>query len=326
MSGFQIPPPNNHQQFEHLLADLLNEHYRTITFKCFGKNGHQQKGIDVLSIERQLIVQCKFKDLTRSAVKLKQEIFADIEDTLARLVTNQVTFTYNTLIIASTVSEHPDFDEYCEEVKKEKGITFQILFWGWETIQNKLSGSPKTLAVHYPHYQFKAPIIEDANLYRITMKKRIQEDFGDWINYTPENRKRRSRMIIHDIKDTDYPLHKNEDGPWFWYAAEIARLSTKGLGFFMDGRNIYVNSKNQWTDVKPTGEDADLYTVLPVSTISVVDFIDIIDYDLRGDEHYLCPHFYLRFNEFDTPFSEVYYQKTPNAKGFSLFYDNSTKL
>jgi hypothetical protein len=71
MPEFQIPSPDNHQQFEHLLADLQNKHYHTITFKCFGKKGHKQKGIDVLSTEQQLFVQCKFKDLTRSAVKLK---------------------------------------------------------------------------------------------------------------------------------------------------------------------------------------------------------------------------------------------------------------
>lgn len=326
MSSFQIPPPNNHQQFERLIADLLNEHYESISFKCFGKNGHQQKGIDVLSVEKQLIVQCKFKDLTRSAVKLKQEIFSDIEGTLDQLIHKPVKFDYTTLIIASTVSEHPDYDEYGEEVRKEKGCSFQVLFWGWETIQDKLSNSPRTLAHHYPHYQFKPQVAEDINLNRLGMKKRIQDDFSDWLNYNPGIRKRRSRMIIHDIKDNDYPHHKNEDGPWFWFGAEIWRLSTKGLGFATGGRNIYVNSANQWTDERPTAEDEALYTTLPVTTISVIDFNDIVDYDLRGDEHYLCPHFYVRFNEFDTPFTQIYYQKSQEAKGFALFFDETTKL
>jgi len=38
-------------------------------------------------------------------------------------------------------------------------------------------------------------------------------------------------------------------------------------------------------------------------------FEDILDYDLKDDEYYNYPHFNLRFNDENTPFSEVYYQK-----------------
>ncbi|MCX2584344.1 hypothetical protein [Pedobacter sp. MR22-3] len=303
---------------------MLNEHYHTISFKCFGKNGHRQKGIDIFSAEKQMIVQCKHKDLSRNTVLIKKDLLSDIDATLLALKERSTPITYNQLIIATTASEHPDYDEFIAALKDSYGLSYDINFWGWETIQQRLSHLPGTLCKYYP--QFKIGQHQESQLLsKITMKKRLERDFADWLNYDPENRRFRSKMIIHSSADTHYPEHPNPNGPWFWFGAEIARLNTKGLGFINELADIYVNTRGQWTIERP--EDLSGFKVVRVAKISVVAFEDILDYDLNGDEFYNCPHFYLRFNENHTPFSDFYYQKLDNdVIGIPLYYDSTSRL
>lgn len=324
MSGYQLPPTDNAKQFEQLVCEMLNEHYHTISFKCFGKNGHRQKGIDIFSAEKQMIVQCKHKDLSRNTVLIKKDLLSDIDATLLALKDRSTPITYTQLIIATTASEHPDYDEYIAALKHSYGLAYDIIFWGWETIQQRLNHLPGTLSKYYPH--FRIPQHQESQLLsKIAMKKRLERDFADWLNYDPENRRFRSRMIIHSSTDIHYPEHPNPNGPWFWFAAEIARLSTKGLGFINELADIYVNTRGQWTSECP--EDLSVFKVVRVAKISVVAFEDILDYDLNGDEFYNCPHFYLRFNENHTPFSDFYYQKLDNdVIGIPLYYDSTSRL
>lgn len=325
MSNYQIPPIDNPKQFEQLMADLLNEHYHTLTFKCFGKNGHKQKGIDVFSEQKQMIVQCKHKDLSRSRLMIKKDLMADIDATLLAIKDTPTPFSFHTLLIATTASEHTDYDQYAAELRSAYGLNFDILFWGWETIQQRLSHLPLTMAKYYPKFRIADLPFEEKLVLRLTRKKNIERDFGDWLNYGPENRKRRSRMIIHSTSDTHYPEHPNENGPWFWFRAEIAHLSTKGLGFINEIVLLYVNDNYHWTTKRP--ENLTGFTVIKAAKISVIALEDIVDYDLKGDEYYNCPHFYVRFNEQNSPFCEVYYQKVEGeAWGVPLFMDSSSEL
>ena len=326
MQNYQLPPTDNDKQFEHLIADLLNEHYHTLSFKLFGKTGHQQKGIDVYSGQKLMVVQCKHKDLSRNAAIIKKELLTAIEQTLLELKNNPTAIPFSTLLIATTASDHPDYDEYAAALRDELDLSFDILFWGWETIQQRLSHLPATLAKYYTGFGLADLRTEDKLLFRLNMKKRIEHDFADWLNYAPQNRRRRSRMILHSSIDTHYPEHPNGlNGPWFWFAAEIARLNTKGLGFINDIVELYVNDQYQWTDKSPA--DLSGFVTVRAAKINVIAFKDIVDYDLKGDEFYNCPHFYIRFNEQNSPFSEAYYQKLETeAKGVPLFLDSSTKL
>ncbi|OJW16880.1 hypothetical protein [Mucilaginibacter sp. 44-25] len=325
MADLQFPPLNNPKQFELLTCDLFNGMLDTVTFKTFGKNGHRQKGIDVFSAAKTVAVQCKWKDLSRSAILIKKELFADIDDTVSKLLKNPLSVPFVDLFILTSASEHPDFDEYCNELKREKGCYFNITFWGWETIQRKLGGYPSILKTYYPDYSPKQSDSEQLVKTRLSMKKRLESDFADWLNYAVENRKRRSRMIIHSIDDTHYPVHvKNAHDEYQWYAAEINRLSKNGLGFFRQLTDIYVTNGGWWTEKKP--ENVVEFKTIRVARVDVVAFEDIVDYDLRGDEHYLCPHFYLRFRHNGQPFIETYYQNMEKEKGGFLFFDDTSKI
>lgn len=325
MTTYQFPPVDNPKQFEHLLMDLLNEHYYTLSFKCFGKNGHNQKGIDVFSAEKQIIVQCKHKDLTRRPISIKRELLTDIESTVLILKSNATAINFDTLVIATTASEHTDYDEFGATLQMEHNLPFKILFWGWETIQQKLSHLPAVLAKYYPQFGTARVRREEKVVSRLNMKKNIQRDFALWLDYRPEDRQRRSRMIIHSIDDRHYPEHVNEHGPWYWLAAEIDRLSTKGLGFVDGLADLYVNKDLKWTDRQPV--DTSGFKMVSCARISIIAFEDIVGYDLKGDEYYTCPHFYVRFNEHNSPFSEFYYKRLDSRDwDIPLILDQSSKL
>lgn len=325
MTTYQLPPIDNPRQFEQILADLLNERYHTLSFKCFGKNGQSQKGVDVFSSARKTAVQCKHKDLSRKSVMIKKELLTDIENTLSEMKSKQMMIKFSELIIATTASEHTEYDELIAELKSTYELPFDICFWGWETIQNHLCDLPVTLAKYYPGFKSSKLTTEGKLIANLSMKKRLEHDFAPWLNYADKNRKYNSKMIIHSSTDTHYPEHPNKNGPWFWFGAEIHRLMAKGLSFITGIRSLYINELNQWRLDEP--KDPSAFRLLKVAEISVVAFEDIIEYDMKGDEHYRCPHFFLRFNAEHTPFSEVFYcnLEVENSQ-LPYYFDNSTKL
>lgn len=323
MPEFQFPPPLNSKDFDNLVADIFNELYSTATFKCYGKNGHKQKGIDILSVEKDVIIQCKCKDLTRKPVLVKKELFNDIDETINFLLTENPKILFKTLYIATTFSEHPDFDEYCETIKEDKQCDFDIVFWGWETIQRTLISLPKTYAVHYSNFIVKHETREHKVISKLEMKRKVERDFADWLNYSFENRKRNSKMIIHSIDDTKYPEHElNKEGKYQWFGAEVRSRSHKGLEFTTAIEEIYVDKDYSWTK-KPPLNSSDFVKV-KVARVSVIAYEDIVEYDLKGDEHDICPHFFCKFKHNGSPFIEEYYL-TLNNKDMPYYFDNSKK-
>jgi hypothetical protein len=323
MPEFQIPPPLNSKDLTNLVCDMFNEIYSTTSFKCFGKNGHKQKGIDILSVEKDIVIQSKLKDLTRKKILLKRELLSDIDETIDFIVKEKPKIKFKTLYIVTTLSEHPDFDEYCETLREEKHLEFNIVFWGWETIQRELITLPKTIASHYSNFIIGQHSNETKVLSNLEMKRKIEIDFADWINYSFENRKRRSRMIIHSIEDTAYPEHVlNKENQYQWFGSEIKGRTHKGLEFITGLIQIYVDKENFWTDLIP--ENHQEFSIVPVMRVSVIAYEDIVGYDIRGDEHYICPHFFCKFRHKGTPFIEEYYWQKDKIQ-FPYVFEESTR-
>lgn len=225
---------------------------------------------------------------------------------------------FNTLYLTTTVSEHPDYDEYCADLKKEFKTNFEIIFWGWETIQSKLNDCPITLKKYYPNFSLTTIDSAARTSYTIAIKKKLKKDLQSWLT---RQTKRRYRMIIHSIDDQDYPnqtLEKNK--VYTWFAAEIFGLSHRGLEFCNENIGLYVNQRNKWTRNDKNNDPEFEYR--SVNVISTIAFNDIIEYDMDGDEHYGCPHFYVKFYK-TGPFSLVHYRDHQISY---QYYDESNKL
>ena len=152
MSTHQLAPINNKELFEELICDLFNQIERTISFKRFGKNGHKQKGIDIFSSEVDIVIQCKKKDLSRKDILIRNEINNDIQDDIDKILSEKLKIKFKKIIFASTYQDHPDIDEYCESIKEEKKLNFEVIYWGWDTIENHILNHQSIIEKYFKNF------------------------------------------------------------------------------------------------------------------------------------------------------------------------------
>ena len=307
MSAHQLPPFNNQNTFEDAICDLFNALESTNTFKRFGRNGHRQKGIDLFSPNPHFAIQCKKKVLTRGAALIKKELLDDIFTDTSVLLKSNLKIKVNRLYFASTFRDHPDIDEYCVELKAELKAPFEIIYWGWDTLESKFLDHKILLQKYWPNFIVPEPSKEERLKRTLSLKAKISGDFRDWLLYSPENRKRNSKMILRAYDGTQYPETNDPDeyGEYSWFGAEIKSLYHHGLEFIIGIERIMVFEDHSWTFArKDASRSAKIITVAKVGQIN---FSDIVEYDIKGDEYYICPHIYCKFRHTGTPFENVYY-------------------
>ena len=80
ISEFQIFPFRDDKKFEEFIMTFFNELDKTTSYHLFGRKGQGQYGIDVLSIEKQTVIQCKCKTSgTRNDAKIRDELLKDLD-------------------------------------------------------------------------------------------------------------------------------------------------------------------------------------------------------------------------------------------------------
>lgn len=149
---------------------------------------------------------------------------------------------------------------------------------------------------------------EDVLKRNLDLKRKIERDFSDWLDYFPENRKRNSRILLRAFDSKQYPDSNKPDkfGEYSWFAASIKSLYQNGIEFILHRiERIVVYEDKKW-DFAENLEDQNLETI-SVYRVGRVNFSDIIDYDLKGDEHYPFPHFFCKFTYKGLPFEDEYF-------------------
>jgi len=148
---------------------------------------------------------------------------------------------------------------------------------------------------------------EDELQRNLNLKRRTENDFSDWLNYFPENRKRNSKMLLRAFDGKQYPNSNNPDkfGEYSWFAAEIKSIYGSGIEFIYGIDELAIFDDNKWEFSKNTkGEYLEKINAYRVGQIN---FSDIVDYDLKGDEHYNSPHFFCKFRHKGLPFEATYF-------------------
>ena len=308
MNLYQLPAPNNEDLFEDAICELFDNIEKTSTFKKFGRKGHNQKGIDIFSAEKNIAIQCKKKDLSRRDILLKKELLEDIEKDVKKILDNDLKINFDILYFTSTFKDNPEIDEYCEVLKEELKTDFEIIYFGWDTLQSKFMDYNSLLRKFWPKFIINEDNKELILKRNLGLKKRISKDFSEWINYTQRDRKRRSRMILRAYDASQYPTSNKPDdyGEYSWFAAEIKSLYYNGMEFIIGIETIQVYEDDSWDyayqDTEITGE------LLSVIKIGQINFSDIVEYDIEGDDYYNCPHIFCKFRFEGLPFENVYYQ------------------
>ncbi|MGI4751413.1 MAG: hypothetical protein ACRYFB_12340 [Janthinobacterium lividum] len=183
------------------------------------------------------------------------------------------------------------------------------------------------MAKYWPNFIITENSHEKQLQRNLQLKSRIKIDFGDWINYSFENRKRRSRMILRDFQGNQYPKSNEPDeyGEYSWFKAEIKGSYHNGLEFFQDTDIYFIErfENNLWDyrNLNSINEN-----VVAVGKVGRINFSDIIVYDIKGDEYHNYPHIYCKFKYKGLPFENFYYYNVKRSyETYELEDKRSTK-
>lgn len=148
----------------------------------------------------------------------------------------------------------------------------------------------------------------------LDLKRRIEKDLSGWIYYLPEKRKQNSKMLLRAFDGKQYPNTNNPDkfGEYSWFAAEIKGIYHGGIEFIYGIEELAIMDNNKW-DFKKNVKTEPLATVTAYR-IGQINFSDIVDYDLEGDEHYAFPHFFCKFRHKGLPFEETYFKSVDEKR------------
>ncbi|WP_433780422.1 hypothetical protein [Flavobacterium anhuiense] len=309
MTVHQLPSISNPEIFEDLICDLFNEIELTNTYKKFGKSGHLQKGIDVFSVEKDTAIQCKKKDLNRKEITIKNELLNDIEKDVKSIIDKKLKINISKLYIASTYKDHPEVDEFCEDLKARLDLNFEIIYWGWQTLESKICSHINLLEKYFPHFIINTISSEQKLQRNLDLKKKIKKDFAKWLDYSTDKSSLSSAVLLRNFEGTQYPDSNEPDqfNEYSWFKAEIDNLYHKGMEFGIGITEIALLPNDQWDITNDDDSNANAENV-KVLKIGQINFSDIVDYDLEGDEYFHYPHLFCKFNYEGTPFENIYYR------------------
>lgn len=168
MSKYQFLPLKDEKEFESLVNDLCVEKYG-IEFQVYGRKGQKQSGIDGLSFskdEKQIVYQCKNKDITRADAKIKTELLGDIE-TEIKLASAEFP-SINTFIFAHSYKQDTVLQDKATYLTKQYGFT--VIVWGWEEIEGLLAKHLNIAKQYYPEI-FDKNILSESDI-----KHKFQEN------------------------------------------------------------------------------------------------------------------------------------------------------
>jgi hypothetical protein len=81
----RIPPFKDEKDFEDFIVDYFNDLEKVKSFAKYGKRGQKQNGIDIYSVERKIVIQCKVREQysAESKKKEREKIIKELEKDLA---------------------------------------------------------------------------------------------------------------------------------------------------------------------------------------------------------------------------------------------------
>ncbi|MBC8884357.1 hypothetical protein H9X57_16210 [Flavobacterium piscinae] len=117
------------------------------------------------------------KDLSRKDVIIRRELFKDIEDDVNQVLNNGLKIKITKLYIISTYNDHPDLDEFCDELKENLKTEFENIYWGWQTIENRVSNHKGLLEKYWSNFIIKLPTSEQEFKRNFDLRKKNKNRF-----------------------------------------------------------------------------------------------------------------------------------------------------
>jgi WD40 repeat protein len=219
--SLQIPPPSNWQDFESLCCDLWKAIWKDPNTIKNGRQGQQQKGVDVYGQPNQLSswagLQCKGKDNFTNQGLTEKEVRAEVKK--AKSFRPRL----SEFIIATTGPKDSRIEEVARAITDahlRKGL-FTVHILGWKDIVERIAEHPEVASKYYPTLfsnqldqpSLKERILNNAiNIYSSMGYKLLSNSTKD--NYalmdSPSNQKCKLRSIEGEISKGDVILAAKE--------------------------------------------------------------------------------------------------------------------
>lgn len=144
---YQFEPINDEYIFQEFCKDLLNSVYSTKSFQTYKTKGSEQHGIDIFSIQHEIVAQCKKKKRLRSDKSLEIELLSDFRNSIE--LTKGHVSKFKTFILLTTTKRYGNVQDYA--IKLSELNSFEVLFWSWEDIEPYIADFELLRNKYYPH-------------------------------------------------------------------------------------------------------------------------------------------------------------------------------
>ena len=180
-SDFQIPPPENEEQFERLCLDLYKLKFGDQTQRN-GRRGQPQDGVDIFVQDQHIGIQCKKKDsndkITKSELNEEVKKAKNFKPPLKRY------------ILATTCKRDAKIQEEARLIsdRHKKQNLFSVEIHSWSEVKILLDKYPEIYKTYYPDSQKSSEITSSAiNLIKSESRHQELNRIRDLIENNPKN-------------------------------------------------------------------------------------------------------------------------------------------
>lgn len=303
-------------RFEDLCLMIVYRMRRWYDINHFGRSGSDD-GIDIDAIEelenqtkRNWHIQCKrYQKLGKRDVKSVIDVISEKNPQKPDI-----------LLLIAACDASKDCIEYVKEYAQSKGID-NCMMWTASILEAKLYSEYHDLLFAYFGVNLSLQRGSRVATIRrnISLKKKMRNDFikkhrdPKEILSKPYKNFECSEVIIHSIDDNMYPdvdMDSLEISGWF--KVEPYDFYFNGLKVILCIKWVAFDENGSWDviEYQDKAHCEETYSVYKAWQIGCIPFENIIDYDINGDEFYLCPHIYCDFRNGGQPYEKIVYYVT----------------
>lgn len=141
-SMFFLPKTKSWQEFEIMVCDCAITKWQK-SFSQYGRAGQNQKGIDIVSDDRTIAIQCKNYLNVDNVKQLEQKINEDYSKV------SELPFQIQMFVVATAYDRDNRIQDYIYELSEGK-TKIEVMFW--DEISAIIASNPMLLNKYYPNY------------------------------------------------------------------------------------------------------------------------------------------------------------------------------
>lgn len=150
--GIGLPPIDKADVFEEFVVEFFNITEDCDSYVRFGRSGQEQHGIDIYSVEKKTIIQCKVKSQEwKNQKEIVKQLIKDLKSDFTKFnkYNDENDRKFNRFIFASTFHNDTSIQSECIKLSNEN-VTVE--YFSWDVFKSKM---PELIFKNYfnPYYQ-----------------------------------------------------------------------------------------------------------------------------------------------------------------------------